>query len=766
MQVLEIKNNLVKIAYDVNDNLALSSFVIIEDTNTPYVAQVVNVKADKLTNFAIVKLLFTFNEEGILKNYNGTIPSLKSTVSILPSKELLDIIPIENNLIMGELAQQNVTLNVDKTILDNNLLVCSDNVENTNILLKNITKQIDEKIVIFDTDGLFDAENKITFGKDFKLPLNYDTINFIYENELDDVDATSRAVIQDIFIEVQEYTKNLPEGYLPFETFINVVDQQYKETQIPQLVLLKNKLIKYRDLNAFAETLKDVLSLSIAIDKSKVTIIDISEMAPVLQKEIMSYTYGVMKGINETIYSFVKVDNANSSKRLLKTFLSRDGIYTTIICRHEYKYLPELKSAAQNLILFTPQTLQHDFAAYNTFLNKLNTDEFIIYGAHTQNIPLIVELDELELDTQNDDDETESEKDIEEISSSNVVPMPAPVQNTAPQENVTETPEPEIQEEETFKAPEVEYPDLGFDNETPSSNETPTVDFSEEETLNVTEEQPEENFTQIELPETFEEPEIEEVQQEEPEEDIQENFDNEISQEPIEEEVFMPETDIPQVEINEDLSEQAIIEDSNISETPAEYTSQATEEQAPIYNILDDNEIDYQDAEPEVLPLEPEIDYSVEDIDIEENYQEPQPYDENEAMIEQAAKDVDKLIYEKLPNEDVTLDDLSDLQSDELTEDDLNLIGDLASDNGITPEPELEYNEEQPPVVPIYNAEDIEPQEQQSLEPGDRVSSPKYGEGVVEKMIKYGNKMLCSIEFPNIGRRLLDPAMTEIKKLD
>ena len=766
MQVLEIKNNLVKIAYDVNDNLALSSFVIIEDTNTPYVAQVVNVKADKLTNFAIVKLLFTFNEEGILKNYNGTIPSLKSTVSILPSKELLDIIPIENNLIMGELAQQGVTLNVDKTILDNNLLVCSDNVENTNILLKNITKQIDEKIVIFDTDGLFDAENKITFGKDFKLPLNYDTINFIYENELDDVDATSRAVIQDIFIEVQEYTKNLPEGYLPFETFINVVDQQYKETQIPQLVLLKNKLIKYRDLNAFAETLKDVLSLSIAIDKSKVTIIDISEMAPVLQKEIMSYTYGVMKGINETIYSFVKVDNANSSKRLLKTFLSRDGIYTTIICRHEYKYLPELKSAAQNLILFTPQTLQHDFAAYNTFLNKLNTDEFIIYGAHTQNIPLIVELDELELDSQNDDDETESEKNIEEIPSSNVVPMPAPVQNTAPQENVTETPEPEIQEEETFKAPDVEYPDLGFDNETPSSNEAQTVDFPEAETLNVTEEQPEENFTQIELPETFEEPEIEEVQQEEPEEDIQENFDNEISQEPIEEEVFMPETDIPQVEINEDLSEQAIIEDSNISETPAEYTSQATEEQAPIYNILNDNEIDYQDAEPEVLPLEPEIDYSVEDIDIEENYQEPQPYDENEAMIEQAAKDVDKLIYEKLPNEDVTLDDLSDLQSDELTEDDLNLIGDLASDNGITPEPKLEYNEEQPPVVPIYNAEDIEPQEQQSLEPGDRVSSPKYGKGVVEKMIKYGNKMLCSIEFPNIGRRLLDPAMTEIKKLD
>ena len=167
MQVLEIKNNLVKIAYDVKDNLALSGFVIIEDANTPYVAQVVNVKADKLTNFAIVKLLFTFNEEGILKNYNGTIPSLKSTVSILPSSELLDIIPVETPLVLGQLAQQNVTLNIDKTILDNNLLVCSDNNENTNTLINNIAKQIDEKVVIFDTDGLFEAENKLVFGKDF-----------------------------------------------------------------------------------------------------------------------------------------------------------------------------------------------------------------------------------------------------------------------------------------------------------------------------------------------------------------------------------------------------------------------------------------------------------------------------------------------------------------------------------------------------------------------------------------------------------------------
>lgn len=793
MQVLEIKNNLVKIAYDVKDNLALSGFVIIEDVNTPYVAQVVNVKADKLTNFAIVKLLFTFNEEGILKNYNGTIPSLKSTVSVLPSSELLDIIPVETPLVLGQLAQQNVTLNIDKTILDNNLLICSDNNENTNTLINNIAKQIDEKVVIFDTDGLFEAENKLIFGKDFKLPLNYNTINYIYENDLEDVDATSRAIIQDIFIEVQEYVKSLPEGYLPFDAFVNVVDQQYRETQIPQLILLKNKLLKYKEYNVFAETLKDVLSLSIAIDKNPVTVIDVSDLTPELQKEIIKYSYGVMKNADEEVYSFIKVDSSNSNKKLLKMYLSKEGIYTTIVCRHEYKYLSELKSSAQNLILFAPQTLQHDFAGYNTFLNKLNPDEFIIYGAHTQNIPFIVELDELDLDAQ--DDDSENEENSEENSS-------APEESISPEETDTITQDLEeeinldnnelpssVEEEQNsdnidfsenetnndeniteFPAPDIEYPDIDInessdfeENEEPQeasepidiSDDTAFLDDSQETIEEVDDEPLSENFFE----ETEETPIVEEDYN-------NDNIDNESISDNFEEEIIPADEEEPIEFSDENNAEDEIINEEIVSGEPEitsiedEYTQ--TDDNAPIYNILDDEELDT--SEPEVLPLEPEIDYSVEESDIEEDYQEPQPYDENEAMIEQAAKDVDKLIYEKLPDEDVNMNELSDLQTDELTEDDLNLIGDLASDNGITPEIS-DYSEDQPPVVPIYNADDIEEQEQQKLEPGDRVSTPKYGEGVVEKMIKYGNKMLCSIEFPNIGRRLLDPAMTEITKL-
>lgn len=725
MKVLEIKNNLVKIAYDVKDNLALSNFVIVEDTNTPYVAQVVNIKADNTTNYAIVKLLFTFNEEGILKNYNGTIPSTKANISLLPSNELLDIIPIENPIIMGQLAQQNIQLKVDQTILDNNLLICSNNLENTSILLNNIIKQLKKKIIIFDTDGQFDWENKLYFGKDFKLPLNYDTINFIYDTELEDVDATSKAIIQDIFIEVQEYTKTLPEGYLPFETFLEVVDQQYKETQITELVLLKNKLLKYRDLNVFAETIKDILNLSIAIEKSDIAVIDISDMPNQLKKELMSYTYDVMNSINSEIYSFVKIDNSNTDKKLLKKFLVRNNVYTTIICPHEYKYLPAIKEVAQNLILFAPLTLQHDFASYNTFLNKLNNDEFIIYGAHTQNIPLIIELDELEIN--NEDNKADNNNNDNEEK-----------ENTAPELEISN-------ENEQNKKEDIK--DIPTDNELNSNNEKQQNSITEVEYPNVTDEIP--------IVENNSNNNIEII-------DINENIksSNEIQ---AVDNILLEDKTLEAVENN------SIEKDENIIVETANNESNLETNDFEITNTTENNNNKENiDIESQINLEEPEIDYSVEDIDIEENFGEPQIIENNDELVEQVAKDVDKIFYEKLPDENYEITDNNNEEDDNLTEDDLNLIDDLTIDNETIQLDEFQNSEnnQQPTVVPIYETEDIEYKENQKLEPGDRVSTPKYGEGIVEKMIKYGNKMLCSIEFPNIGRRLLDPAMSEITKLD
>ena len=778
MRVLEIKNNLVKIEFNTEDNLSLSGFVIIEDKNTPYVAQVMNIKADAITNFAIVKLLFTFNDEGVLKNYNGTIPSLKAVVSVLPSKELLDIIPAENPLVLGELAQQGIKLNVDKSILDNNLLVCSNNSENTFLLIENITKQLDKNVVIFDTDGLSDYDEKFVLGRDFKLPLNYDTINYIYDNDLEDVDATSKAIIQDIFLEVQEYIKTLPEGFLPFETFLNVVDQQYKETQITQLVLLKNKLLKYKELNVFAENLKDILSLSMSIERAKKTVIDISNVPENLQREVIMYVYKVMNSIGDDIYAFAKASNSLANKRLLKQFLSRSNVSTIVVCPHEYKYISEAKEIAQNLILFAPLTLQHDFASYNTFLNKLNSDEFIVYGAHTQNIPFIVELEPLEdYELESEDEKADNNSDVEglhveslentdtvESVGSTDAEMVQP--NSEAEDSVSEEPEGKpVQEEEPVIVEEEAEPEIAEDDTSFAEAHSFGVYDSHEEM----QDEPLEEVENI----TFEPIEdlTEEDQIQQGEEFSQADYQNEI----------------PNI-LADDSQEDDVVEVSEPVIEPSEYPEFDSQDdviidETPVndglsgdieYTPLDETEAEnYQTEEIENIENleEPEIDYSLADTDVVEDYQEAQiQYGPDDAMIEQAAKDVDKFFYEKLPQENVEIpstQDLEDYASDELTEDDLNLIGDLTPEDESTSNyaPEDITINEQPPIVPIYEASDITKFEPPKLEPGDRVSNPKYGEGVVDKMVKYGNKMLCQIIFVNGGKRLMDPAMTEITKL-
>lgn len=746
MNVMEIKNNLVKVAFSAEDNLALGGFIIIEDENSPYVAQVMNLKSDTATNYAIVKLLFTFNEDGILKNYDGTIPSRKANVSKLPSSELLDIIPVEDAIVLGSLAQQGINLKVDKTILENNLLVCSNNQSNTATLINNITSQISEKSVIIDTDGLFDSERTVVLGKDFKLPLNYETINYIYENDLEDVDAISKAVIQDIFLELQNYIQTLPERYLPFDTFIDVIDAQYRQSEIPQLILLKNKLLKYKEMNIFGQDLKDILNLSIAIENAKDICIDLSDVEDNLQKEVIRYVYKILNGINEQIYCFVKVSNSNISKKLLKKYITRDNVFTTIIAPHEFKYIEEVKEVSQNVIFFAPLTLQHDFASYNSFLAKLNSDEFVVCGAHTQNIPFITELapveDEKEtpivpmpeaVATTVEPEEKQKEQEVESKVDQELKPEPEP------EAEITLQPEEDVQAEEISTSQEENFPEIKY----PDIEET-----SENESF--------ETLDALDTENAFE-PQIEEDN----------NNDNDDEVEDIEETI-----------IDEPISEDLIIEEpvSEISDDTEDFSSEENNfnEIQPAGNILDDSDTVFepldstkQDDEDDFSTIE-----SADEIEIPEIAEEPRELT-NDEMVEQVAKDVDKALYEKLPSDDDIEGFEEDAQPD-LTEDDLNLIDDLTADediqladSGEMQDFNIEEDEELPPVVPIYPTEDdLDEDDGMNFEPGEKVYTAKHGEGVVEKMIKYGNKMLCSIDFPNIGRRLLDPSMTEIKRID
>ena len=49
---------------------------------------------------------------------------------------------------------------------------------------------------------------------------------------------------------------------------------------------------------------------------------------------------------------------------------------------------------------------------------------------------------------------------------------------------------------------------------------------------------------------------------------------------------------------------------------------------------------------------------------------------------------------------------------------------------------------------------------------GETVEHEKYGTGEIVKVINYANRSLLQINFKEIGKRLLDPAITNIRKIE
>ena len=883
MKVLEVKNNLVKISNENGSRLILGGFIVIEDEKTPYVGQIVSLKADNGISYAIAKLIFTFNNEGIVKNYDGTIPALEAEVSRLDPSDLLEILPTETPVKLGKLAQQDFTLNVDISLLQNNLLICSDSAKNTSTIVLNFAKQLEnnaESCVIFDIDGKYKDEKRFVFGENFKMPLNFDSINFIYANDLNDIDATSKAVIQDIFLEVQEYTRSIPDKFIPFDTFINVVEQQYAESNIPELALLKNKLLRYREEKVFAQSKYEITSLKEYIKDNYTVILDISMADAKLQKEIITYVYSVLDEMGAPITTFVKFNDENSDKKLIRTILNESSVYTNVICNHNYKFVYELKEQADNLILFIPETTRHDFPAYNTFLNKLNHDEFIVWGKATQRIPLIVELSELvikmdepikitmeepaqieELPEQEEIEEAQETEEIEKIqetvestSEANkeqqdepakesvvIAPLPAPVEDFTQNEDTytdlsddIERIQPEDEDYSAIQEAPQTVEDLSeeddFDKELDDSIEESLVPTQDEEALTNN------FFTEDKLQDESEVEAVQDVVNEELQNNefipqtrthvvrdasskldiagvIEEEVPNVITEHRIQ--VATPEeieTDMP-LPKEVILEEESYTEDDNsniIEEFQPEETYEEEDEftENEVYmtsepslqvdeSLLDNENMTIEEEtfveEDEALTLpDPTIDERIEEDlpEVEALFEELPPDEEvtpyentmiqepaqlmpdaNDELIEQVAREVDEtFIYNKIEEDNL-------LNEDSLTEDDLNFIDDITlNDNETLEEDEYSNVDELEQIqtgakaqnsqeeLPIYPAQT--PVSNQTFEPGDHVAHPKYGEGIVEKMVRTGkDKVLCSINFANHGRRLLDPAISEISLL-
>ncbi|MBR1460412.1 hypothetical protein IJ596_02105 [bacterium] len=655
MKVVEIRNNLIKVEFESDEGLILGHFIVLASSQKSYVAQIINIKLDEMRRHAIAKLLFTFTSDGVVDNYDGSIPDIESETTLLSSQELLDLLPVETPIKFGHLAQQDSVLNLDISIFEHNFTVFSDHDFEKFTFISNCLHQLskdEEKCVVIDDSNIFENSKKIFPGKDFKIPLNSEMLDYIYDNEFSDAGVESKVVIKGILSEIEQYINTLDEKFLSIDKFVGVITSQYQQNKIPELALLRSKLLKFKDSGLFANSADEVHVFADLLEKDNTIIIDVKNLESPLQNKMINMVHDELNSINKYIYLFVSIHDDNSDKSMIRKFINHSHVFTTIFAPHSYKYAAELKEHAQNIVFYTPQTLTHEFASYNTFLSKLNHDEFVIYGKLTQGIPFIVEseiVDSAVVDIQEQEDEIIQEELLK--------------QNT----QVSGVEEPEAQIPEAVQVEDYSEPKENSKKVIEPIDNLMAEDEDEEEVQEAEEEEETETFNEQEEPE-------EEYESEEPE------IEDEL---PEDEEYF---------------------ENPNISEITSEL-------QEPL--------------EDEVIEEESEEELSAEDLDFIDNAMP--------AIVE-----------------DTQGEDISSIPSeDEIYEDEV-------------------HTQDSTPIVPVYPAEDVDASQEPDdigFVQGDMVKHPRYGRGVIEKIIKYGNKTLCSISFDNVGRRLLDPSISEFQKV-
>lgn len=816
MKILEVRDGFVK--FEADNSVYLSSFIQIDGIEKRYIAQVTQLKRSGENSIAYAKILFLY--DGSLQPYDKTLPSKESEIKEFTFDILNNSINAKTPVIAGETLGKGVSIIIDASSFDKKMLASIDDKQENNIIARNLVKQfnnLDKNVLIIDTLGVIDAK-KITAGVDFKLPLDTASLAFMYQDCLNDATADSKSMIIEIFKDLSDYSQTVP--FVPFGALKSIVDDMVDKSHVFKLLVLKNKLAKFDKLGYFAANKQEVDKID-AILNSKCAIIDLSKLDTAFQNRYLAFLYEKLQQKPNT-QVLLELSNVISKKNL-KNILSSENIPTTFITHSRFKYLNDIKNLFDNFIISPSFTNNEIFSIYSSFLKAMPKQTYLITGEAVNYIPLVstlkvinevipsqpetVEEEEIPV---SEPEEVQEELPIEEPEEEEIVQ-----EDDSELEEISEEDEPEIIEEPQITNEEIlaniEEKSEAVITEaakdlTPPENmfgeEEEEEDIAEpaEESLELEEDQEEQLTINAEYETILEEQEPQEEYDEIP---ITESFDT--VQENIEEiEDYIPETDendFEELSINEEFEQQEpLVEQEAEEEIEMPEGFDLDIDSTQMLDAEEETEeLTVNDDDVDVLPIA-ENNYELEDI-VELN---PDEADENDIVIdmeedtedelpenidEQIVKDVDK-VFTTRKDDDISDSDLDFI--DELNNDDGNLLEEVSDsdavleelsesdeNDGILEEPQeqlelkddsddeiLETRSSSTPIVPVYDA-DI-PQEDlvmsDPIQQGDTVTHAKYGSGVVEKMIKYGNKTLFSINFDNIGRRLLDPTLTEIKK--
>lgn len=867
MRIIEVRDGFIKI--ETEEKLELSSFLQINDAEKNYIAQVLQTKSAGVHNIIYAKILFLY--DGAFQIYDKTLPSKDAKVIPFGFSLFSKSLECKNPIVAGSFIKDEINIPLEKTYFDKQLLVSVDTAEINCRIVSNLAKQF-EKSLIIDTLGVVNSQ-KFVAGVDFKLPLNTDSLEFIFEDCLNDATSDSKSLIKEIFQDLADYSRTVP--FLAFGALKTIVDDMVDKSHIFKLLVLKNKLAKFDKMGYFASTAEEAENLN-KILTSNHAVLDLSKLDSTFLNRYLSIILSTIEHQDIRPQIFVEASNALDKKYLKKIITGSNA--ATFITHSRFKYIKEIKTLFNNFIIEPSFTNNEIFREYSLLLKSMPKNTYLLIGESTGNIPLVSILKEfVQLHHEETSQKEDNLTDIEEIQQQEIQLSDSEeptLDEISDSDNVTDlqedfisvTAEPAVVTEDTTEEDECNLPDENLSMEAIEKKSEDLIErvaeevqtegisdsmkiFGEDE---FTEECSDEEF--VEQEEVVEENDDIENEFFEPEEMLEEVVD--IEDDLIEEEELSPisDSELEEPEDSDELAE-SVVSASEIENNDEELQPELLEsdlEETPLTEFLEEAEeetnsdVEFRTEINEIQTIELPEDISdlaenAETFDVQESIPDLPTKDVNENLIESTTPDVlsistendeldeiveldesenlDDAIIVDIENEE-SLDEaaldkaivedvdkvFTTMKEDSISDSDLDFIDELNSnveeeaitlpdgmeeleelaesdeseDGFLEPLEEindsiqnesdekeiLETRNTSTPIVPVYGA-DIPAEDiviSDTIEQGDSVVHAKYGNGVVEKMIKYGTKTLYSINFDNVGRRLLDPTLTEIKK--
>ena len=726
MQILEVKNDTAEILYACNEeNLYLFDFLFIEDEELTIVSQVTDISSteNEDVNIATVRFCLSVDKNNRLTKYNGHTPPKNAEVGYLDAGEIIGLFrPKANAINWGEYARNlNLTVSTDFKFLSSGFCTICDKAEQAEAIVKTLISSLEKtntRTVVLDFDGKYQnvkTTNKAVFGKEYRIPLDGRALDYIFENDLEDCSPDAKVVIQNIILEIQKYIESVDKGYISFEMFLQIIMSETKRTANKGLMAFCNKLLNYKYKKIFADresqfSIIDNCDGSFKLDLSAVD----EKFYPLIFGSVVSRLY-------KKFYVIADITDENTQTATMRGIYEKQNVRLLPIISHESKYLSKVKSHCNNFAVFAPAEKIKSTELYSDFIDKLKSDEFVLFGENSLFVPLLVSVKKQlnQKDEQNDDLITI--EDLDDLDRANLELIQKMMKQEELKKDAMTVSKDDLNDLESIYNPDSfvqQKQDALIKNnqiDNQNSEKSEAVKIPEKPVNPV-------KFGITETVKTVEAVEPAKIDKIEISENISEKENN---TEPL-----------IQENVEEEKNDTDIVEDTVIEEEPEISEIEETTDNADEIEEIEEVE------EIEEIPEEESV--------IEEEPNETEEFEEEEKQEEPV---IEKQVVEEKPEPPIKPQPPVQKEPPRIRIEQKEIPSQMSQ------RPLPKANE-----LPVYEPKETNHNDLNYSE-GMRISHAKYGLGTIEKIIKYGKKTLCSIQFDTLGRRLLDPNITTLEKV-